>query len=188
MRVDIMTDLETLGTCADSTVFQISAIAFDITTGEHLDTFNTFIDIDFETIKASGATLKWWLNTNPELFKTLLCNSEALLGKTAFANFRTWITQQQGDWKDIYLWGNGILFDNNMIHTQMTKYGLSYPIFYRNDRDVRTILELAALKIACPEEHLKNMCRQEQEMLHNAFDDCAFQIRLVCKCFTILMD
>lgn len=38
-RIDIMCDLETLGTKADSTIIQIAAIAFDIYGGKELSFF-----------------------------------------------------------------------------------------------------------------------------------------------------
>lgn len=60
-REDIMTDIETLGHKSDSTIIQISAIAFDIETGEYLSVFNKVADITKnETMKVTGSTTKWW--------------------------------------------------------------------------------------------------------------------------------
>jgi hypothetical protein len=65
LRLDIMTDIETLGTKQDATIFQISAVAFDIMTGEHISTFNQIADIEKNAIvRVDGSTIKWWLNTN----------------------------------------------------------------------------------------------------------------------------
>lgn len=190
MRIDIMTDIETLGTKADSTVFQVSAIAFDITTGKIYDTFNQLIDIEKEEMIVDGSTIKWWLNTNKELLATLLLSYKAISAQETFQSFHSWL-QSRGftnDIKNVYLWGNGILFDNNMIRTQMEKYGLEYPIFYQNDRDVRTILELASMKSGLTKKEIQENCKDNNETLHNAIDDCSFQIRMVCKCFDIIMD
>jgi len=59
MRVDIMTDIETLGTNADSTIIQISAIAFNTMTGEHIAEFNQIADIskNENTINVTGITI-----------------------------------------------------------------------------------------------------------------------------------
>lgn len=187
MRIDIMTDIETLGTKADSTVFQVSAIAFDITTGATFSTFDKIIDIKHEKMIVDGSTIKWWLTTDSELMKQLILNENSEKGSIVFEDFRRWILSQTRDFKDIYLWGNGILFDNNMIRTQMEKYGLEYPIFYQNDRDVRTILELASMKSGLTQKMIKESCKDKDEVMHNALDDCSYQVRLVCRCFDILM-
>ena len=187
MRVDIMTDIETLGTKPDSTVFQVSAIAFDITTKEQFSVFNEIIDIKYEKMIADGDTIKWWLNTDKELLHRLLCHENAKKGSIVFDEFQRWILTQTKNFKDIYLWGNGIKFDNVMIQSQMDKYGLTYPIFYQNDRDVRTILELASMKSGLTQKMIQESCKDKDEVLHNALDDCSFQVRMVCKCFDILM-
>ena len=76
MRIDIMCDIETLGTKIDSTIFQIAAIAFDIKTGEHIRTFNQTADISQDdNLKVTGSTLIWWLNKDKELFAKLLNSS-----------------------------------------------------------------------------------------------------------------
>lgn len=187
MRVDIMTDIETLGTSPDSTVFQVCAVAFNIVTGEMKDSFNEIIDVGMESVISDGDTLKWWLKTNKELFCDLLTSERATIGQHVFLAFQKWILKQTADYKDIYLWGNGIKFDNVMIDTQMKKYKIHYPIYYRNDRDVRTLLELASIKSGLSESDIKASVKNDSEVEHDAIDDCKYQIRLVCKCFDMLM-
>lgn len=186
-RVDIMTDIETLGKESDSTVFQISALSFDIKTGEILDEFNQIIDIEKEQMKVDGNTIKWWLNTNHNLMKELILNKNSKPSKDVIKNFYEWISIQSYDIKNVYLWGNGILFDNKMIQTQMKKHEYAYPIFYRNDRDLRTLLDLASHKSKLSEKELKSLVKDKSETEHNALDDCKFQIRLACECYKILI-
>jgi hypothetical protein len=186
MRIDIMTDIETLGTKSNSTVFQVSAIAFDVTNGNILSEFNEIINIECEDIIADGSTIKWWLKTDKELFNRLL-NGQGKSGREVFELFNQWILSKSDNPRDVYLWGCGILFDNNMIKTQMSKYGIKYPIFYRNDRDVRTLLELASMKSGYTENEIKDMVRDDKEVKHDALDDCRFQIRVACRCWEILM-
>lgn len=45
-RYDVMVDIETLGTGVNATIFQISAVLFDITTGERFSEFNKIADIE----------------------------------------------------------------------------------------------------------------------------------------------
>jgi hypothetical protein len=188
MRIDIMTDIETLGTDADSTIFQISAIAFNIETGEQIQEFNQIADIskNENEVKVTGSTLQWWLQTNKELFNSLLNGGERS-SEDVLRNFHDWISQFENEENSIYLWGNGILFDNKMIKHQMESIGLVYPISYKNDRDVRTLLELASIKSNLTEREIKDFYSDETELEHNAIDDVKFQIRLAVGCYNTLM-
>lgn len=189
VRADIMVDLETLGTGVDATVFQIAACSFDITTGEILGQFNLTADISKEPVHVDGSTLQWWLNTNKELLATLL-NSGSVSEEALFTEFRSWLEhpiEDSNEDVEIYLWGNGILFDNNIIRAHMEKYGIKYPIFYRNDRDLRTLLELASLKSGVPEKDLRNSFQLENTTAHDAYDDVRNQINIAHNCYKIIM-
>jgi hypothetical protein len=186
MRKDIMLDIETLGTGSNATIFQISAIAFDIETGHQYSTFNSIADISKnKTLKADGSTLKWWLNTNKELLTDLLNKGEES-SEDLLTNFHKWLKSQDKDNKNIYLWGNGILFDNKMIQEQFIEMGLEYPIFFRNDRDVRTIVDLAGKRLGITEKELKERFNDENLVKHDAFDDVKYQINLVVSCYNLL--
>src|SRR5690625_1851360 len=169
-RIDVMTDIETLGTGDNATVFQISAIAFDIRTGQYLNdvpVFNQVADIaKNKELNVDGSTLKWWLNTDKELL-TKLINSGKNSSENILIMFHKWLTGL-GNKKDVYLWGNGILFDNRIIKAQFENIGLTYPIFYRNDRDVRTILELASFKTGLTEREIKDSVADDSLVAHNA--------------------
>lgn len=190
MRKDIMVDIETLGTGENATVFQISAMSFDIQTGGKYGSINLIGDIEtYGSLDVDGSTLKWWLNTDKELLTELL-NKGTYEEYDLFAALHKWLVAQSstGDMKDVYLWGNGILFDNAKLQTNLNSCnGLKYPIYYKNDRDVRTILELASMKSGLTEEEIKVSVTDENERKHDAFDDITYQIRLVVKCYEILM-
>lgn len=184
-RLDIMVDIETLGTEADSTIFQIAAATFDINTGEILSKFNEIADIGKnETMSVTGDTIKWWLNTNKELLHALL-SSGTRSSEDTLRLFQLWLKQMKPE-NDLYLWGNGILFDNKMIEHQLESMGLEYPIFFRNDRDVRTIVELASVKLGMSEKGLKTSYEDPSLIAHDAFDDVIYQIQLVVGCYKAL--
>lgn len=188
MRIDVMTDIETLGTNADSTIIQIAAIAFDIKTGEEIARFNKVADIskNERPLNVSGSTLQWWTNVNAELFKELLHSGEDS-SEDVLLHFYAWLKGLSDDPRNLYLWGNGILFDNKMIQHQFESLGLTYPIFYRNDRDVRTIVELTSHKTGLSEKALRDRYYDENLVAHNAFDDCINQINMVVNCYKELM-
>lgn len=191
MRKDIMVDIETLGTGENASVFQISAMSFDLTTGDKYGSINLIGDIEkYGNLNVDGSTLKWWLNTDKELL-TELINKGTYGEHELFEELYNWLLKQSntGDMKDVYLWGNGILFDNAKLQTNLNGCsGLKYPIYYKNDRDVRTILELASMNSGLTEDEIKKSVTDENERKHDAFDDIAYQIRLVVKCYEILMN
>lgn len=192
MRLDIMVDIETLGHTTESTIIQIAAIAFNVETGEQYDTFNQIADIELNKVNTiTGSTLKWWMKTNKELLNQLLSSGEHS-SERVLSNFRQWIitqaTMQSLSKENVYLWGNGILFDNKMMLNHLEAFGHSYPIFYKNDRDVRTIVELAAHKLNISEKELKNRYNDDSLVAHDAIDDVKYQISLVVGCYNALIN
>lgn len=187
MRKDIMVDIETLETKEGSSVFQIAAMSFDISTGEVYDSINLIGDIEkYSYLSVDGSTLKWWLNTDKELLTSLL-NSGNLEEEEMISLFNNWIKNQSKNEQEVYLWGNGILFDNAKLQKLSEDNMTKYPIYYKNDRDVRTLLELASMKSGKSEKEIKNSVSSEDEVEHNALDDVSYQIRLVHKCYKLLI-
>jgi inhibitor of KinA sporulation pathway (predicted exonuclease) len=187
-RIDIMTDIETLGNKENVSIIQLSAVAFDIRTNEKFDTFNMYVDINNATnLSVDGSTLIWWLNEERRnLLAEILTHEDKKGLKNVLYNFGEWVKGLDCDNKEKYLWGNGILFDNRIIQESMRKNGLEYPIFYRNDRDVRTILELASWKSGMTSKEIQAEVPQVGTK-HNAIDDVLFQIELVHKCYKMLI-
>lgn len=186
-RLDIMTDIETLGNRNGCCIFQIAAIAFDITTKEEMHSFNLTADISLETefLNVNGSTLKWWLNTDKELLQNLL-NKGEVSPKELIKNFNEWLINLSKEY-DVYLWGNGMLFDNNIIRDAFEKQNLIYPIKYTNDRDMRTIVELAAIKLNKTIKEFREECYDNSLHLHDAFDDCRQQINIISKAYSVIM-
>lgn len=189
MRIDIMTDIETLGRGDNTTVFQIAACAFDITTGKILNTFNQIANIEKDKdIPIDGGTLLWWLKINKELLTELL-DKGTVSQKEMFINFKDWIEELSDDEANVFLWGNGILFDNKLIQSKMKQYDIEYPIFYRNDRDMRTIVELAALKTGVKtEKEFRTINRGKEYVEHDGLDDVKAQIDVLSKAWNILLN
>src|SRR5699024_3293725 len=188
-EIHVMTDIETLGLRDDATIIQISAIAFDIRTGEHMWEFDQVADIGKnEELVVDGGTLKWWLNTDAVLLKSLLTKQSELSSEELIAEFQDWL-MVISDYEpaNLFLWGNGILFDNAKLKLQMEALGLRYPVHYKNDRDVRTILYLTGEKTGLSEEELRNEVKSYDIKRHNAFDDAVYQIRLVSHCYNELV-
>ena len=189
-RLDLMVDIETLGNEMNSTIIQLACVPFDIETGAIYEdeTFNEIADIEKNetALEVSASTLKWWLETDKELFTRLL-NSGSLSTEGIIRLFHRQVKEWQSrvGIKNVYLWGNGILFDNQMIKCQMEAIGLYYPIPYKNDRDVRTILELASAKSGVSEREIKDKLGNGVND-HNAINDVLYQINYVSECYRYL--
>lgn len=187
-RTNIMVDIETLGKNADSPIIQIAAASFDITTGKIIDTFDECCDIACysKDVKINGDTLKWWLKTDADLLNQLLNKSNRDPDDMIF-DFLKWI-DKQGDFHNRYLWGNGILFDNNMIKTHMEEIGLEYPIFYRNDRDMRTIVDLAAMKLGLESATEFGRLHSDKSVrAHDAMNDVKTQVHIMHEAYKVIM-
>lgn len=147
-RVDIFLDIETFGTGEKPPVFQISAVAYDRKNDVELATFNNIADIS-KMKNINGDTLKWWLETAPDVLLKLLNSATVSSEKELVEMFSNWIVdiQEKVGEKNVFLWGNGMLFDNRIIKEKCAQYLIEYPIFYRCDRDLRTLFEIAAEKL-----------------------------------------
>lgn len=189
-RLDLMVDIETLGNEMNSTIIQLACVPFDIETGAIYEDeiFNEIADIEKNEIapEVSASTLKWWLKTDKELFTRLL-NSGSLSTEDIIGLFHRQVKEWQSrvGIRNVYLWGNGILFDNQMIKYQMEAIGLYYPVHYKNDRDVRTILELASAKSGVSEREIKDKLGNGVND-HNAINDVLYQINYVSECYRYL--
>lgn len=184
-----MVDLETLGTGPDATVFQIAAMAFDIRTGQRIAQFNEIADISMNKsyeMVVSGETLKWWLNQDKTLLTALLNDGKGSSSEL-INRFHAWLSVMNS-MGNMYLWGNGILFDNNILRTQMETQGLAYPVKYNRDRDVRTIVEVTCDKLGIEEKELRERYYDPSLKAHDAFNDVLNQINMVVACRRELVD
>lgn len=204
-RVDLMVDIETIGTKPNQPMIQLGAVAFDIETGAILDELNIGIAVG-EDVAISGDTLRWWLKTDHDLFKELVL-SGGLSEREAIMKFNSWVTglawkylavpakgvpnnpiamiEGSVDKTKVFLWGNGILFDNRIIKGKCEQYGLEYPISYKSDRDMRTISELYCEKYRVTEPELR--AKFKPAHAHDALADCKAQCALVSFCYNELM-
>src|SRR5699024_3593196 len=118
MRVDVMVDIETLGKSSHSTIFQISAIAFDMEDGGTYSEFNQIADIEQNKLPlhVDGSTLKWWLDTDAGLLRKLLHKGN-LSSYDILYNFKMWLLVLQEEYgkENVFLWGKRSIMDNNMI-------------------------------------------------------------------------
>ena len=193
-KIDIICDLETLGTKTTSPIIQIAAIACDIASRTILDRFNVFIDVSKDSSEIDVGTIKWWLDTNPDLLTDILSKGNKK-EKIAIKEFTEWLekvrftyAQREKDKKcELLFWGNGILFDNCLIRAACERNGFEYPIKFWNDRDLRTLLMLASLKSGVSEKTIKDRAVDKNLEAHDAMNDCENELKIAYACYEILM-
>lgn len=172
---DLMLDIETLGTDPGCQILSIGAVRFDPfnqrVDDEPGQTF--YIEINRNSydehwpgqFHQSPETLAWWATQPtppPDGDFTVL---EAL--RLFFDWLDRGITRR--------LWANSPGFDVGILKKACQITNLRWPIEYWKERDVRTLVSLAAPD---PERRFVNT--------HNALDDAINQAHLVCHCYHLL--
>jgi hypothetical protein len=140
--MDVMLDIETMGTRPGCPIAAIGAVKFDLNTGEiHEDHFSVSIELDGQ-VNFEGRTVEWWLKQSDAARKALLGGQRVQLS-VALELFKEWY---KADPAGECVWGNGATFDNAILRDayEEISYGLSTaPWHWRDDRDVRTLVHLA---------------------------------------------
>lgn len=167
--LDVMIDLETLGTAPGSVVLSIGAVTF----GANGLGAQFYREIDLESSAEAGLaqdadTIAWWLNTNKEEFMRLTrrepSEHKARL-RAVSESFNAWLVQLVvGQTDKLRIWGNGANFDNVLWREAANAAGVPPVWVYWQDRCYRTIKSLSpSVKLI------------RQGMHHNALDDAKSQ-------------
>lgn len=174
--MDIMVDIETLGTATDSVITQIGAVKFERMTGKIIEKF--VVNIDIQDCLRLGLTVdagavKFWFDQTK---RTFLENTVPL--ERALYRFGVFCTDPEiytgfktGPHKG---WAHAT-FDFPILDNAYRKIGLTFPMKHRNLRDIRTLGELAG-----------NPKYSDLPKTHDALDDCIRQIDYCANCFRIL--
>ncbi len=164
--LNIMLDLETLGTGPGCVPLSIGAIAFDPVhgLGRHFyEVVSTRSCVDRYKLRKDASTLKWWDGQDSEARKVLQEAEESKLGLgaalQAFAKFC-----DHFDRSKLCIWGNGSDFDNAIMAYCYHVTDLPLPWRFYNNRCFRTLRNLHGGK---PGRAVK----------HNALTDATDQAR-----------
>jgi 3' exoribonuclease, RNase T-like len=161
--MNVMIDLETLGTRAGCVILSIGAAVFDEKSVS--ETFYRVVSV--RTCLDAGLTIdpateKWWTGQSEEAKETLHAahTSDAAPLGIVLANFRTWLGTEGNPW------GNGADFDLPILSAAYVACGFGGPPWKPyNGRCYRTLKNLRP-DIAAP---------KREGVAHNALDDAIFQ-------------
>ena len=157
--MDIMVDLETLGTKPDALIIAIGAVAFDnrMVRGTFYRTIDWQSAADFGG-KVDMSTIRWWFGQSDEARKAILKDGSPIV--LVLSEFTDWL----GQYDNVTIWGNGATFDNVILGTAYNRLGIEKPWKYNADRCYRTVKELY------PE-----VPRVKPSVAHNALADALAQ-------------
>jgi len=192
-RLDIVLDLETLGTSNSPVITQIGAVAFDIKTGKKVREFMLNVTIDSclkAGLKPDGSTIKWWMTQSKEVRDEVFNSDQVVTISKALNAFRDWVTtlsaSVDGGKKNVYLWGNGILADNTWIKGANEALNIPEYLSYQNHRDVRTLLDLASTHIGESKSIITKQITSEGSH-HNALADAQWAAKLITACWNLIV-
>jgi hypothetical protein len=190
--VDLMVDLETLGTTESAPIVSIGAVLFD---PQANDTFEALYEraflrlIDIEDAiavcgPAEGGTLKWWLGQRDEAIKRLV-NGEQVSLKGALSDLYIY-SHVRGDRNPQVanlplpgrIWAKGPDFDCTKLDAACRKLKIKDPFFFSTRRCVRTAQDLAFPNGELPEF--------KTGVHHDARDDAVNQALMVQACYRAL--
>lgn len=172
---DVMIDLETLGTAADSAILSLGAVVFDPATDKISDDAY-YATISLDSNLSSGRTISqdtvsWWMKQSPgaqEIFHT----KDKLPLSEVLEEFSDWLAD-----KEYTVWSNGADFDLPMLAHAYARAGMKVPWKYSNTRCFRTLKNLpGANKAKLP----------AQVNAHNALADAVWQAQALQAYYSVL--
>jgi hypothetical protein len=174
----LMIDIETLGTGPNAVITSISAVQFDLETGETGKEFHKPISIQScldAGLEVEAGTLLWWMgNADDERGRFIQDQKEAVSLKTALLDLNSFmITTFTNGVKDVKVWGNGATFDISKIENAAYKSKTKLVWDSKNaPRDVRTLVDFNPVT-----KDLTEFVGTK----HFGIDDCKHQIKYCCE-------
>lgn len=175
--VHVMVDLETMGKKHNAPIVAIGAVVFDPATGSIGESFYKVVCLESSVnwgAVIDPSTVIWWLKQSSEA-RSAIVNDDAIPLLDALLQFREFVSDNvTGGSKKAQVWGNGASFDNSILRSSYDCIAEDYPWEYRNDRDVRTMVELGQAISFDPKTTIPF-----EGSRHNALADAIHQARYV---------
>jgi len=168
--MDVMLDIETLGTEPGYIVLSVGACTFNLATGEIGD--NVFYDTLQMNPQADAGldidvrTLRWWMD-QPEVAREEAFSERIHPARLAH-QFQTWFKFVGG----INIWSQGNI-DMPMWQHVMRTFNVNEPWDFWNIRDTRTVYDLARYRSNF--NYKRDVPREG--VYHNALDDAKHQVK-----------
>ena len=169
--INVMVDLETLGTSSNSVILSIGAVVFfpdelclDLSVEQRQVSEQTFyVEIDpNQGRQIDISTLKWWFTQETKC----PINGQVQLGQ-ALQDFVNWLAMvSEGDFDRLIMWANGTDFDISLLGSAFAQFGAKPVWKYSNVRDYRTVVKMFGSEVEKP----------DGAVAHNALADAQWQV------------
>ncbi|WP_194857637.1 exonuclease [Citrobacter freundii] len=173
----LMVDLETMGSGPDAPIVSIGAVYFDPSTGNTGAEFYQVVSLESSMsfgMKPDASTIQWWLKQSSEARSAILVD-EAMGLRETLELLADFIAENAANGSHtVQLWGNGCSFDNVILRRAYALTETPFAVPFRNDRDVRTMVELGKSVGINPRYDIPF----EGDM-HNALSDARHQVKYV---------
>jgi len=173
-HLDIMVDLETLGTDDDAAIISIGAVVIELneerlTGAEFYNVIDLDLTNDDEIGSISASTIIWWMQQSDQARKAFTNKTHSKSLGTTLLSFIDWLMNQSYQFdvseKQIRIWGNGATFDNVILRNAFKRTKQRPPWPFWGDMCYRTMKNMYP--------NVKAASRQGTH--HNAVDDARFQ-------------
>ena len=160
--MDLMLDLETLGTKPDTVILTLGAVKFNpYTTDMPGPGFYVRPDVDEQLAQGRSYqedTLIWWNDQDPVVREEALGTEGRISVEQMLADLNRFLVGVDN------IWAQGPVFDIVILENIYQQYGWPYPWHHWKIRDSRTLFGVHG------DPRVKN-----KEGLHNALEDCVSQ-------------
>ncbi len=184
--IDIMLDSETMGVGNSPALLQISAVQFDINTGEIGSTFDMKIDLQTSIdagLDISAGTINFWM-TNKDVTQEA---RENVLTETGDhkkgGNTLSYVLNKFSYWIKTnsikHVWGHGSASDNVWIRSAYDAVQMEYPFNFREDMCYRTLYKLAKRQ-----GYVNSVTREG--IYHDGLDDAKHQVKCLMEIMKFL--
>lgn len=172
---NFMLDLETMGTGPTAAICAIGVVRFDLETEKIDAEYYGVVDL-VSSVKAGGVidaqTVQWWMNQSEEARRIFVKDVPRQSEETILREFKWFTHENDPNWKESILWGNGSDFDNVILRSAFERHSIPLPWKYSRNRCYRTLKSLRPdIEIIREGTH------------HNALDDARSQAEHAIRIF-----
>lgn len=150
---NVMIDIETLSTCLNAVIIEISAVEFNKDSGDIGEIFHKKISSGSwmkQNRDINVSTIKWWMSQSEEARENFCSDKDscfdlesALYLLSKFINeCDNYFYDGKNDKRSVTVWGNGSIFDIGILQHAYETAGIQVPWKFWAVNDVRTIVAL----------------------------------------------
>jgi hypothetical protein len=165
--MDLMIDIETVGTGPEACILTIAAQAFDpFIRGYYSQQYYARIDIESQQGRnIEQGTIDWWATQPTAAREEAFAEDGRIPLKQSLEELGKLI------WRSKRIWANGPTFDMNILEHAYKSYSIPLPWKFYVVRDARTVYGLCPGLDKYPaSHHALEDCRRQIDLLHDSLE------------------